>query len=197
MTDFRSHSEEEFKEKMETRSDSIKRWDKYFHSICEAVANKSPCLSRRIGAILVRDHSIVATGYNGPPREIPHCGHDRFMEDKSIPNLLHGTQLQKSIVKSTCPRKILGYESGTHMELCTAQHAESNCVANAARLGVSTLDTMLYINCVIPCKQCFGILINAGVREIVVDNITLYDKHSTFIIENSDIIIRPFQNKTI
>jgi len=61
-------------------SEHIKRWDTYFHSICIAVASKSPCLSRKIGAILVRDKSIVATGYNGPPRGVPHCGHDRNMK---------------------------------------------------------------------------------------------------------------------
>jgi len=51
------------------------KWDTYFHSICVAVASKSPCLSRKIGAILVKDHSIVSTGFNGPSRGIPHCGH--------------------------------------------------------------------------------------------------------------------------
>jgi dCMP deaminase len=92
-----------------------------------------------------------------------------------------------------CPRKLLGYTSGTHMELCPAQHAETNAISNAARLGVSVLGTTLYMNCIIPCKNCFGALINAGIREIVVDETTVYDKHTQFLIDNSDIVIRSFK----
>ena len=50
-----------------------KRWDTYYNRICRAVASKSPCLSRQIGAILVKENVVVATGYNGPPRGYPHC----------------------------------------------------------------------------------------------------------------------------
>lgn len=188
-----SSSENEFKEKMNTRSDITKRWDKYFHSICEAVSSKSPCLSRKIGAILVRDHSIVATGYNGPARGIPHCGHERLMEDKWLQKALRNSGLGTG-ESNTCPRRLMNFKSGEGLQWCTAQHAESNCIANAARLGVSILDTTLYMNCVVPCKNCFGILINAGIREIVVDSPKLYDDHSGFIIDNSHIIIRSFQN---
>jgi len=158
------------------------KWDSYFHSICSAVASKSPCLSRKIGAILVRDHSVISTGYNGPPRGVPHCGHDRYMKDG----------LLSKYISKTCPRKLLGYESGTHMELCPAQHAEVNAISNAARLGVSVLGSTLYMNSVIPCKNCFGALINAGITEIVVDEVTVYDKHTQFLIDNSNIIIRRF-----
>jgi len=92
-----------------------------------------------------------------------------------------------------CPRKVLGYESGTHMELCPAQHAEENCISNAARLGVSTVDTTLYMNSVIPCSNCYGTLINAGICEIVVDKLTVFDKHTQFLIDNSNILIREFE----
>jgi len=74
----------------------MNKWDLYFHSICIAVASKSPCLSRKIGAILVRDHSIVSTGYNGPPRGVPHCGHERFMKDKVLQNLSNETTTHAS-----------------------------------------------------------------------------------------------------
>ena len=145
-------------------------WDTYFHSICVSVASKSPCLSRQIGAILVRDHSIISTGYNGPPRGIPHCA------------------------SPTCPRKLKGYKSGEGMQECPAQHAEENCVSNAARNGVSTINSILYMNSVIPCNKCFGTLINAGIVEIVVDTPTIYDKHTQFLIDNSNITIRSFNN---
>ena len=171
----------------------ICRWDTYFHNICIAVASKSPCLSRQIGAILVRDHSIIATGYNGPPRGIPHCGEDRLLKDDNISGLLRGTQLQKSIIRTTCPRRILNYESGTHLELCPAQHAETNCIANAARMGVNVSNSSLYMNCVISCKNCFGAIINAGIVELIVDDAKVYDQHTQFLIDNSNIKIREFE----
>jgi len=169
------------------------KWDIYFHSICNAVASKSPCLSRQIGAILVRNHSIISTGYNGPPRGIPHCGHERFMKDNELLKLFRNQTVKPASLKLDCPRKLLGYESGTHMELCPAQHAEENCVSNAARLGVSVLGSTLYMNSVIPCKNCFGTLINAGVTEIVIEEAKVYDKHTQFLIDNSDIKIREFE----
>ncbi|MBE3139132.1 MAG: hypothetical protein IMZ53_00950 [Thermoplasmata archaeon] len=170
-------------------------WDRYFHSICIAVATKSPCLSRKIGAILVRDHSIVSTGFDGPSRGIPHCGQSRLLSDIYLSKYIHGMvgQLTRSRINNECPRKLLGYESGTHMELCPAQHAEENAVSNAARLGVSTVNTTLYMNCVIPCKNCFGTLINAGISEIVVDEVKSYDIHTQYLIDNANIKIRRFK----
>jgi len=172
---------------------SMQKWDQYFHTICIAVAYKSPCLSRKIGAILVRDHSIVSTGFNGPSRGIPHCGHDRLMRDPELARYFVTEDLHPSRINKECPRKICGYESGTHMELCPAQHAEENAISNAARLGVSVLGTTLYMNCVIPCKGCFGSLINAGIVEIVVDKDDVYDKHTQYLIDNSTIKIRRFE----
>jgi len=176
-------------------SEHIKRWDTYFHSICIAVASKSPCLSRKIGAILVRDKSIVATGYNGPPRGVPHCGHDRNMKDEVLSAELNKGKYTyaSNHLRTSCPRKLLGYKSGTGLEWCPAQHAESNCISNAARLGVSTLGTTLYMNCVIPCKDCYGKLINAGIVEIVVNDARVYDEHTQYLIDNSTIKIRRFK----
>jgi len=146
---------------------STKQWDSYFFKICCSVSTKSPCLSRKIGAILVRDHSVISTGYNGPPRGVPHC-------------------------ENECPRYLLGYASGTHMELCPAQHAEENCISNAARLGVSVLGSTLYMNSILPCKNCFGTLINAGIVEIVVNKLKFYDKYTEFLANNSHIKLREF-----
>lgn len=175
-------------------------WDQYFHSICESVASKSPCLSWKIGAILVRDHSIVSTGYNGPPRGIPHCGRERYEKDNNLresaanwPCDLKESVPHPSRWLTECPRRVLGYESGTHMELCPAQHAEENTVSNAARNGVSVLGCTLYMNSIIPCKNCYGTLINAGIVEIVVDNAKVYDNWTTFLIDNSTIKIREFE----
>jgi len=173
------------------------KWDEYFHDVCEIVASKSPCLSRKIGAILVKDHSIVSTGYNGPPRGVPHCGAARFESDDELSNELTTTAEVRVTLTSGlakyCPRKLLGFNSGEGVEWCTAQHAEENAVSNAARLGVSVLGTTLYMNSIIPCQKCFGTLINAGIEEIVVDSAIPYDKFTLFLISNSNIRIRSFK----
>ena len=175
------------------KKESQKKWDSYFHSICVTVSSKSPCLSRKIGAILVKDHSIISAGYNGPPRGIPHCGHARLMKDEVIAEMLMLSPHTVEELQTICPRKLLNYESGTHLELCPAQHAETNCIANAARLGTNVLNSTLYMNSIIPCKNCFGALINAGIAEIVIDSAEVYDKHTQFLIDNSIISIREFE----
>lgn len=146
---------------------STTRWDSYFLSICKSIASKSPCLSRQIGAILVRDKSIVSTGYNGPARNFPHC------EDQ-------------------CRRRKLGLKSGEGLHLCPAAHAELNCIANAARNGVSTIGTTLYMNCIIPCKDCMIALVNAGIKEVVVTEDEFYHTMSGAIAEHGNIFIRSF-----
>jgi dCMP deaminase len=171
------------------------KWDQYFFELCKTIATKSPCLSRQIGALLVRDNSIVSTGYNGPPRGIPHCGQDRCIQDDYLLRLAKesGISTCADIWFNACPRKCLGYVSGTHMELCPAQHAEENAVSNAARNGVSVLGCTLYMNAPIPCKNCFGTLINAGIIEIVIPEAKAYDKYTQYLIDNSTIKIREFQ----
>ncbi len=171
-------------------------WDTYFHEICITVASKSPCLSRQIGAILVRDKSIVSTGYNGPPRGIPHCGHERLKEDFTLSNMLDdmSNSFGWSEIEYTCPRHLLNKgERGAFRELCPAQHAEENCVSNAARNGVSVLGCTLYLNEHLPCSKCLGTLINAGISEIVTESLDYHDEQGKFLLENSDIIIREFQ----
>jgi len=149
--------------------DKIARWDKYFHNICIAVATKSPCLSRQIGAILVRDNSIISTGFNGPARGYFHC-------------------------KGQCPRKLIPkYESGKFLDQCPAAHAETNCIANAARIGASTIGSTLYMNCIIPCKDCMILLVNAGIKSIVVDDTKPYHEMSIEIAIKGDIKIRKFK----
>jgi len=145
-----------------------KRWDTYYHRICRAVASKSPCHSRQIGAILVKENVVVATGYNGPARGYLHCA-------------------------DSCPRKDIGLKSGEGLNLCPAVHAEVNCIISAARVGTSVSGSTLYMNCIIPCKDCMSLLVNAGVREIVVDDIIAYHEMSLPVAESAGIKIRRFK----
>jgi len=147
-------------------NETLKRWDTYFHKLCVAVASKSPCMSRRIGAILVKDNILISTGYNGPPRGYPHC--------------------------LSCPRKAEGFKSGEGLHLCPATHAEANCIATAARSGVSVFHSTLYMNCIVPCKDCMALLINAGVREIVINKLEPYHEMSLKMAGIANIKLREF-----
>ena len=173
-----------------------KKWDRYFLNLCVTISEESPCLSRRVGVVIARDNIVISTGYNGPPRKIPHCGKERASKDNVLKRVFD-TEVFKSTyddldVKITCPRKLLGYKSNEGLSLCPAQHAEMNAITNAARIGTSVEGATLYINSCIPCKNCLGAVINSGIEMIVVKELTFYDSLSEYIVDNSNLIIREF-----
>ncbi|MHA2343493.1 MAG: deoxycytidylate deaminase [Candidatus Hodarchaeales archaeon] len=155
-------------------------WDLYAMRIAKEVAQNSKCLSRSIGAVLVRDKSVISTGYNGPPRGVPECWNRN-------PNY-----------ERKCPRQVQGYKSGEGLDLCIAGHAERNAIVNAARFGIETRGTSLVCYCGIPCKDCLIEVINAGIIEIVykkgsstgVAGDDYYDRLSPYLVQNSDILVR-------
>ncbi len=118
-------------------------WDEYFMSISELVATRSTCLKKKTGALIVRDKRILATGYSGAPTGIQHC------------------------LSLGCMREKLGIPDGEKLELCRGIHATQNALIQAATLGVSTKDSTLYTSN-LPCIICIKLLINAGIKRIVV-----------------------------
>jgi dCMP deaminase len=147
----------------------------------------------------VRDKSIVATGYNGVPRGIPHCNSLERREYliNTIPVIVDDDR--KHVVveslywdRNICPRRIMGFESGEGLQYCPSAHSERNCLINAARLGVSTLGTTLYLNTILPCKDCLIELINAGVEEIVSLELKRYNDID-FLLSYSGIRVRKFE----
>jgi dCMP deaminase len=110
-------------------------------SIAKLVATRSTCLRRHVGAVLVKDKRIIATGYNGAPAGIRHCE------------------------ETGCLREKLGVKSGEKHELCRGLHAEQNVIIQAAYYGVTTKETILYSTHK-PCIICSKMLINAGVEKI-------------------------------
>ncbi|MDO8683143.1 MAG: cytidine/deoxycytidylate deaminase family protein [Armatimonadota bacterium] len=117
-------------------------WDQYFMEIAEVVAKRSTCLRRQIGAVIVRDRRILATGYNGAPSGLPHC------------------------LELGCLRDELGIPSGTRHEICRALHSEQNAIIQAALYGVATRGSTLYCTHQ-PCSLCAKVLINAGISRVV------------------------------
>lgn len=119
-------------------------WDEYFMEMAELTAKRSSCLRRHVGAVIVKDKHIIATGYNGAPRRVPHCDE------------LGG-----------CLRQQMGVPSGQRHELCRAVHAEQNAIIQAATLGVSVEGGTIYVTHQ-PCSVCAKMIINAGINRIVV-----------------------------
>jgi dCMP deaminase len=117
-------------------------WDEYFMEIAELVAKRSTCLRRHVGAVLVRDKRIIATGYNGAPANLPHC------------------------LEVGCLRQQQAIPSGQRHELCRGIHAEQNAIIQAALYGTSTKDSTLYVTHQ-PCVLCAKMLINAGIVRVV------------------------------
>jgi len=171
-------------------------WDKYFYEICLAVAKNSKCHSRQIGTILVRDKSIISTGYNGPAKNIPTCDtryrNDYYVRNKLIVYYDNSVSKVNLYPHNLCPRQALGYKSGEGLDICVAVHAEVNCLLTAAKNGISTKDTIMYLTVCIPCKDCLAKCINAGISEIVVTTLSFYDPISKYIVNNSNIKIRDY-----
>ncbi len=118
-------------------------WDEYFLRIASLVAERSTCLRRGVGAILVKDKKILATGYNGAPSGIEHCE------------------------TAGCIRTQMNVPSGRRHELCRGLHAEQNALLQAALHGNSVKDAILYAT-IQPCIICAKMLINAGIKDIVI-----------------------------
>ena len=124
----------------------------YYLKIAEAVAQRSTCLRRKYGAVIVKDDEIISTGYNGAPRGINNCcdiGYC-FRTKYKIP---HGEQIEK----------------------CLAVHAEQNAIISASRRDM--LGSTLYLvgfevdgNKILPtrpCRICKLLIINAGIDNVV------------------------------
>ena len=124
--------------------DNRPSWDEYFMEMTTLTSKRSTCLRRQVGAVIVRDRHIITTGYNGAPRGIKHCNE-----------------------RGGCIREKMQVPSGERHELCMALHAEQNAIIQAAVLGLSIEDSTIYITHQ-PCVICAKMIVNAGIRRIVV-----------------------------
>lgn len=171
--------------------ETVNSWDEYYYGICVVVARNSKCFSRQIGSILVKDKSIISTGYNGPPRGIPRCD-KRHLVDDDLFDLYKSRGIKSKELVGRCPRQVLGFKSGEGLEWCIAGHSERNVLINAARHGISTKGAIIYMTCSVPCSSCLVEIINAGVKEIVVTGFEFYDVSAKYLLDNSDLKIRKF-----
>ncbi|MEC9492251.1 MULTISPECIES: deoxycytidylate deaminase [Flexistipes] len=138
-------------------------WDSYFLEITNVVKKRSTCLRRQVGALIVKNNHILATGYNGVPSKITHCS------------------------ETGCLREQLNVPSGERHELCRGLHAEQNAIIQAAHHGTSIKDSTLYTNTK-PCSICTKMIVNAGIKRIVFEEY-YKDKLADDILSETDIIL--------
>jgi len=136
--------------------------DEYYLKIAERVAERSTCLRRLVGSVIVKRDRIVSTGYVGAPRKEPNC-----------------------IDLGKCKRLELNLPSGMFYEICRSVHAEENAIINAASSGVEIYGATLYIfskprskdyypkgqepsSLYLPCYRCKKLIINSGLEKVVV-----------------------------
>jgi len=117
-------------------------WDQYFMTITRQVAERSTCTRAKVGAVIVRDKNILATGYNGSPAGLPHC------YDAGC--LVYRSTTPAGELEENCFRTI---------------HAEINAITQAAKNGAAIRGADIYITHT-PCIHCFKVLINTGIRRI-------------------------------
>ena len=117
-------------------------WDQYFMTITQQVAERSTCNRAKVGAVIVRDRNILATGYNGAPVGMPHC--------TEAGCLIYESKTPYGEVEQNCFRTI---------------HAEINAIAQAAKNGSTIKDSSIYVTHT-PCIHCIKVLVNTGIKTV-------------------------------
>jgi len=127
--------------------------DKYYLNITKEISRRSTCFRTKFGAIIVKDDTIISTGYVGAPRKTKDC-----------------------FEKENCLRRELNIPHGQRYELCRSVHSEQNAIINAARSGVSVLGGDMFLHCEVvegkardafPCFMCKKMIINAGINRVI------------------------------
>jgi len=132
--------------------------------ITKVVATRSTCLRRQVGAVIIKERRILATGYNGAPSGLAHCQ------------------------EVGCIREAQNIPSGERHELCRALHAEQNAILQAALYGVSIQGATIYCT-THPCVMCAKMIINTGMKEVAV--IASYpDEMAVALLKEAGVTVR-------
>jgi dCMP deaminase len=116
-------------------------WDEYFLMLAKLTATRSTCLAFPVGAIIVKDRQVLATGYNGSPSGSVHCTAQGYCYP----------ELSSCDASKTLPSRSV--------------HAEANAIAQAAKHGINTNGASIYVT-LEPCLSCLKLIISAGLREV-------------------------------
>lgn len=117
-------------------------WHEYFIEMTRVASKRSTCIRRHVGALIVKDNQILASGYNGAPSKVTHCE------------------------VTGCLRQKLNVPSGERQEICRGLHAEQNAIVQAAVHGVPIAGATIYCTNK-PCSICAKMIINAKIVKII------------------------------
>ncbi|PVG01867.1 hypothetical protein CPB86DRAFT_698584 [Serendipita vermifera] len=140
------------------------QWDTYFMTLASLASQRSNCMKRRVGAILVRYNRILATGYNGTPRGLTNCN------------------------EGGCPRCNGKAKSGEALDECLCLHAEENALLEAGRERVGD-GAVLYCN-TCPCLRCSVKIVQTGVKEVVYNLAYSMDSAAADVFIGAGVILR-------
>lgn len=140
-------------------------WDTYFMNIAHVAATRSNCCRRHVAAVIVKDHRIISTGYNGTPRGIKNCD------------------------EGGCKRCNSEVATGEHLDLCICSHAEENAIVQAAYHGISVKDSTLYTT-FLPCLLCSKMILNAGIKEVVFQDHYAIDEVAENMLKEGGVLLR-------
>ncbi|VEU21981.1 DEKNAAC102994 [Brettanomyces naardenensis] len=141
-------------------------WDSYFMSLANLAALRSNCMKRRVGCVIVRQNRVIATGYNGTPRNFKNCN------------------------EGGCPRCNSCDSSGVGLSTCLCLHAEENALLEAGRDRIGS-DAAVYCN-TCPCLTCSIKIVQTGIREVIFSQSYSMDKLTSKVFKQSGVILRQF-----
>ncbi|MBS3816616.1 MAG: dCMP deaminase family protein [Candidatus Thermoplasmatota archaeon] len=182
--------------------------DEYFMAMAYLVSERSTCLRRKVGAVIVKNKQVLSTGYNGAPKNLPHCKElggcmrrgdidppymDIFFDQYEGEEDIDREEMLEEI--DFYPKKGEGVKSGRRHELCRAAHAEQNAIVQAAVSGVSIKGSKLYCT-TYPCVVCGKMLINSEIDEIIYDG-EYKDPLSENMLNQSEIDVKRFEGEKV
>lgn len=149
-------------------------WEEYFIGMAQHAATRSSCITRKVGAVIVRDNIVISTGYNGTPRGIKNCnaGGCKRCDDRKQGKL----------------------KSGANLEECVCLHAEENAIIQAAYHGVPVKGAALYTS-FCPCSYCAKSIINAGIQKVYYNRTYNLDEISQELFKEAGIELVQYRNR--
>lgn len=159
--------------------------------LAKKIGEMSKCGSRKIGVIIEHREAIISIGYNGPvvPMDKEYLSEFFWSQltDDEVLTLLgkYATKEQFLETCTGCPRKLLGAGAGERSTLCACQHAEREAISRAQK---SLEGSTMFAYCGIPCIDCAGAIVNAGISTLHCLDVKDYHPESRFLLKDIDVI---------